>query len=94
MELVVAIGTGGNDIPEAEALAHVYGYAAGLDMTRRDLQTAAKKAGKPWDMAKGFDLSGPIGEIVPAQPCRPSRRRQDRARRQRRRPPELRPRQA
>ncbi|MCO5090443.1 fumarylacetoacetate hydrolase family protein [Bosea sp. (in: a-proteobacteria)] len=66
MELVVAIGTGGRDIPEAQALAHVYGYAAGLDMTRRDLQAAAKKAGRPWDMAKGFDLSGPIGEIVPA----------------------------
>ncbi|MFN3672754.1 MAG: fumarylacetoacetate hydrolase family protein [Bosea sp. (in: a-proteobacteria)] len=66
MELVVAIGTGGRDIPEAEALAHVYGYAAGLDMTRRDLQAAAKKGGKPWDMAKGFDHSGPIGEIVPA----------------------------
>ena len=66
MELVVAIGTGGKDIPEAEALAHVYGYAAGLDMTRRDLQATAKKAGRPWDMAKGFDGSGPIGEIVPA----------------------------
>jgi fumarylpyruvate hydrolase len=66
MELVIAIGTGGHDIPEAEALAHVYGYAAGLDMTRRDLQAAAKKAGKPWDMAKGFDFSAPIGEIVPA----------------------------
>lgn len=66
MELVVAIGTGGRDIPEGEALAHVYGYAAGLDMTRRDLQNAAKKAGRPWDMSKGFDWSGPIGEIVPA----------------------------
>lgn len=66
MELVVAIGTGGRDIPEADALAHVYGYAAGLDMTRRDLQATAKKGGKPWDMAKGFDHSGPIGEIVPA----------------------------
>ncbi len=66
MELVVAIGTGGRDIAEADALAHVYGYAAGLDMTRRDLQATAKKGGKPWDMAKGFDYSGPIGEIVPA----------------------------
>ncbi len=66
MELVVAIGTGGKDIAEADALAHVFGYAAGLDMTRRDLQAAAKKAGRPWDMAKGFDLSGPIGEIAPA----------------------------
>jgi fumarylpyruvate hydrolase len=66
MELVVAIGTGGSDIREAEALSHVWGYAAGLDMTRRDLQAAAKKAGKPWDMAKGFDGSAPIGELVPA----------------------------
>ena len=66
MELVVAIGSGGKDIPEGEALSHVYGYAAGLDMTRRDLQNTAKKTGRPWDMAKGFDLSGPIGEIVPA----------------------------
>jgi fumarylpyruvate hydrolase len=66
MELVVAIGKGGKDIAEADALSHVFGYAAGLDMTRRDLQALAKKAGRPWDMAKGFDLSGPIGEIVPA----------------------------
>jgi fumarylpyruvate hydrolase len=66
MELVVAIGTGGKDIAEADALKHVFGYAAGLDMTRRDLQAAAKKAGRPWDMAKGFDHSAPIGEIVPA----------------------------
>ncbi len=66
MELVVAIGTGGKDIAEADALSHVYGYAAGLDMTRRDLQAAAKKGGKPWDMAKGFDFSGPVGEIAPA----------------------------
>lgn len=66
MELVVAIGAGGRDIAEAEALAHVFGYAAGLDMTRRDLQAAAKKAGRPWDMAKGFDHSAPIGEIAPA----------------------------
>lgn len=66
MELVVAIGKGGKDIAEAAALAHVYGYAAGLDMTRRDLQAAAKKAARPWDMSKGFDQSAPIGEIVPA----------------------------
>ncbi|MCW3473543.1 fumarylacetoacetate hydrolase family protein [Limobrevibacterium gyesilva] len=66
MELVAAIGTGGVDIPEAEALRHVWGYAAGLDMTRRDLQNAAKKEGKPWDMGKGFDHSAPIGTMVPA----------------------------
>ena len=66
MELVVAIGLGGHDIPEATALGHVWGYAAGLDMTRRDLQNAAKKEGKPWDMGKGFDASAPIGTLVPA----------------------------
>ncbi len=66
MELVVAIGTGGKDIAEADALGHVWGYAAGLDMTRRDLQNAAKKEGKPWDMGKGFDQSAPIGTLIPA----------------------------
>ena len=66
MELVVAIGTGGRDIPVARALDHVWGYAAGLDMTRRDLQNAAKKEGRPWDMSKGFDHSAPIGTLVPA----------------------------
>ncbi len=66
MELVVAIGTGGKDIPAGSALSHVWGYAAGLDMTRRDLQNAAKKEGKPWDMGKGFDQSAPIGMMVPA----------------------------
>lgn len=63
MELVVAIGRGGAAIEPAEALRHVFGYAAGIDLTRRDLQAAAKKAGRPWDMAKGFDRSGPIGMI-------------------------------
>jgi fumarylpyruvate hydrolase len=66
MELVVAIGAGGCDIAEEDALKHVWGYAAGLDMTRRDLQNAAKKEGKPWDMGKGFDHSAPIGTMVPA----------------------------
>jgi fumarylpyruvate hydrolase len=66
MELVVAIGEGGANISEADALRHVWGYAAGLDMTRRDLQNAAKKEGKPWDMGKGFDHSAPIGLIVAA----------------------------
>jgi len=66
MELVVAIGVGGAEIAEADALKHVWGYAAGLDMTRRDLQNEAKKAGRPWDMGKGFDHSAPIGELVPA----------------------------
>jgi fumarylpyruvate hydrolase len=66
MELVVAIGEGGAGIAEAQALRHVWGYAAGLDMTRRDLQNQAKKEGKPWDMGKGFDHSAPIGLMVPA----------------------------
>lgn len=66
VELVVAIGKDGIDIAAADALNHVYGYAAGLDMTRRDLQAQAKKAGRPWDLAKGFDFSAPIGTIEPA----------------------------
>ena len=53
MELVVALSSGGANIAEADALSHVYGYAAGLDMTRRDLQADARKGGNPWDMAKG-----------------------------------------
>ena len=63
IELVVAIGRGGADIPVASALEHVFGYAVGLDMTRRDLQNAAKKEGKPWDMGKGFDNSAPCGTL-------------------------------
>jgi len=66
MELVVAIGTGGTDIAERDALAHAWGYAAGLDMTRRDLQAEAVRGGRPWDMAKGFDASAPTGDIAPA----------------------------
>ena len=66
IELVVAIAKGGKDIPETSALDHVYGYAVGLDMTRRDLQAEAKKMGRPWDMAKGFDHSAPCTAIVPA----------------------------
>ena len=66
IELVVAIGKDGAEIAAEDALTHVYGYAAGLDMTRRDLQAAAKKAGRPWDMAKGFDCSAPVGTIEPA----------------------------
>ncbi len=75
MEQVVAIGVGGADIAEADALSHVWGYGAGLDMTRRDLQAEAKKAGRPWDMAKGFDGSAPIGALVPASGIDPARGR-------------------
>jgi fumarylpyruvate hydrolase len=66
IELVVALGQGGADIGSHDALSHVYGYAVGLDMTRRDLQAQAKKAGRPWDMAKGFDRSAPMSPIRPA----------------------------
>ncbi|HWH83959.1 MAG TPA: fumarylacetoacetate hydrolase family protein [Burkholderiaceae bacterium] len=70
LELVVAIGTGGRDIPAARALEHVYGYAVGLDMTRRDLQNESKKLGRPWCTGKGFEESAPIGPIKPAAECR------------------------
>ena len=63
IELVVAIGTGGSDIAEADALAHVFGYAAGVDLTRRDLQLAARDKGRPWDWGKAFDRSAPMGPI-------------------------------
>ena len=66
IELVVAIGRGGRGIPVAGALGHVYGYAVGLDLTRRDLQFEAREQGRPWDVAKGFDCSAPIGAIRPA----------------------------
>lgn len=66
IELVVALGRGGARVPVERALDLVYGYAVGLDMTRRDLQNAAKAAGRPWDMGKGFDRSAPISEVVPA----------------------------
>jgi fumarylpyruvate hydrolase len=66
IELVVAIGTGGRDIAAADAHRHIFGYAVGLDLTRRDLQADMKKQGRPWDIAKGFDQSAPIGPIVPA----------------------------
>ena len=70
VELVVAIGRGGRDIPAERALDHVWGYAVGLDMTRRDLQADRKKQGRPWCIAKGFDLSAPISAIVPVAQCR------------------------
>jgi fumarylpyruvate hydrolase len=62
----VAIGTGGRNIAAADAMRHVFGYAVGLDMTRRDLQNEAKKQGRPWCIGKGFDHSAPIGPITPA----------------------------
>jgi fumarylpyruvate hydrolase len=70
VELVVAIGTGGKAIAAADALRHVWGYAVGLDMTRRDLQGEAKKLGRPWDIGKSFDHSAPIGPIRRAAECK------------------------
>jgi fumarylpyruvate hydrolase len=67
IELVAAIGVGGRDIAIDRALSHVWGYAVGIDLTRRDLQAWAKKAAKPWEVAKGFDHSAPIGTLVKAE---------------------------
>ena len=67
IELVVAIGVGGKDITVEQASSHIFGYAVGLDMTRRDLQNEMKKQGRPWCIGKGFDHSAPIGPITPAQ---------------------------
>ncbi|TAH11770.1 MAG: FAA hydrolase family protein [Curvibacter sp.] len=66
VELVVAIGKGGKNIAAAQAHQHIYGYAVGLDMTRRDLQSEMKKQGRPWCIGKGFDFSAPVGPITPA----------------------------
>lgn len=66
IELVAAIGKTGAKIPAASALDHVFGYAVGLDMTRRDLQNAAKGKGQPWEMGKSFDFSAPCSAIQPA----------------------------
>lgn len=65
VELVLALGGGGVDLAPQEASALIFGAAVGVDLTRRDLQAAAKKTGRPWDMAKGFDASAPIGLIRP-----------------------------
>lgn len=66
VELVAAIGTGGADIPEGEALQHVAFYGVGIDLTRRDLQAQAKRNAWPWEMAKAFDHSAPLGPLTPA----------------------------
>ena len=67
VELVVALAKGGNDLTLAEAEAAIYGYAVGLDLTRRDLQSQAKEKGQPWDMAKGFDHSAPVSALTPVE---------------------------
>ncbi len=66
VELVVAIGKGGRNIAATDAASHIFGYAVGLDMTRRDLQNDMKKQGRPWCIGKGFDHSAPIGPITAA----------------------------
>jgi fumarylpyruvate hydrolase len=66
IELVAAIGTAGAGIAPQNALTHIFGYGVGIDLTRRDLQALAKKAARPWDMAKGFDNSAPISALAPA----------------------------
>lgn len=66
IELVVAIGKGGKNIPAAQAMEHIWGYAVGLDMTRRDLQGEMKKQGRPWCIGKAFEHSAPITAITPA----------------------------
>lgn len=70
-ELVVAIGKGGRDIAPKAASGHIYGYACGLDMTRRDLQNDAKAKGRPWDIGKNVEQASPLGLIHPAAECGP-----------------------
>ncbi|HZD53140.1 MAG TPA: fumarylacetoacetate hydrolase family protein [Woeseiaceae bacterium] len=65
VELVVAIGRGGRDLRAGDAASHIFGYAVGVDLTRRELQADAKRRGRPWDAAKGFDHSAPISAIRP-----------------------------
>ena len=69
VEMVVALGRGGINITVEDAIEHIYGYGVGLDMTCRDVQTAAKKAGRPWEVAKAFVGSSPCSEIMPAEIC-------------------------
>jgi len=69
LEMVIALGKGGSNIPADQALDHVWGYGLGLDMTRRDLQGEAKKMGRPWDTGKAFDQSAPCSALVPVSQC-------------------------
>lgn len=69
VELVLALGSGGSDIALEDAAAAIFGYGVGIDLTRRDLQAEAKKAARPWDMAKGFDRSAPVGPLVRTRPA-------------------------
>lgn len=69
VELVLALSSGGAEIPQQTALDCIWGYAVGVDLTRRDRQAEAKRAGAPWDIAKGFDNSAPIGDLTPTEIC-------------------------
>ena len=69
LELVVAMKSGGENIAKEDALSHVFGYAVGLDMTRRDLQMASRKKEQPWEIGKSFEQSAPCGAITPAEKC-------------------------
>lgn len=73
VELVVLLGSGGSDIPPEAAPARVFGYAVGIDLTRRDLQDEAKRLQRPWETSKSFDKSAPIGPVIPAAGFDPSR---------------------
>lgn len=64
VELVIVVGSDGDDIPEEKAMEYIYGYAVGIDFTLRDIQTEMKKQGKPWAVAKGFKTSSPVSEVV------------------------------
>ena len=66
VELVIAMGSGGSDISVDEAADHIFGYAVGVDLTRRDLQQQMKENGRPWDIGKSFDQAAPVGEIQPS----------------------------
>ncbi len=72
VELVVFLADGGRDLSPEQAKASIFGYAVGVDLTRRDVQARAKAAGQPWEMSKGFDQSGPVGMIVPAGSWQPN----------------------
>ncbi len=69
VEMIVALKSGGTNIPLEDALTHVYGYGVGLDMTRRDLQGIAKKMGRPWEIGKAFERSAPVGQLMPVSEC-------------------------
>ncbi len=91
IELVVALSKGGVNIPTEKALDHVFGYAVGLDMTRRDLQNEAKTLQRPWEVGKAFERSAPIGEIIRASEIGHPDRGRNLARRRRQAPADRRP---